>query len=365
MSFLDNLKISSKILAALLVVRLASLGLYPVMDKTEARYAEIGRAMLSLGDWITPWYDTNIPFWGKPPLSFWATAASLGTLGVNEFAARLPHFLAALAVGGLVWNWVKRYDRQDALTTIALLAGSSLVWVAAGAVMTDMILLLGLTLTMRGFWFALNGDAEQQAAQAAAVAVERHTREVFLGVLSGERGLGHVRAGALRTEFDEHAHARGVHRFDFGDEFDAVQQVTVEGRLDARDIGRISLAGGVRVDADARHADRAGGNCGRQAGLGAGDQFGVESAGHGEAGHSHALRFERLRGLFDTGRRAGNHRLFRRVVVGDLDAIEPGNRSCDDFALGLDRGHRALFAGRSGFGHALAAHGGQLQESHR
>lgn len=149
-------------IAILLGVRLVSLGLYPLMDKTEARYAEISRVMFSLGDWITPWYNTNIPFWGKPPLSFWATAASFGVLGVNEFAARLPHFLAALGVGWLVWNWARRHARQEALTAIALLAGCSLMLVAAGAVMTDMVLALGTTLTMRGFWLGLHGDEDQQ-----------------------------------------------------------------------------------------------------------------------------------------------------------------------------------------------------------
>jgi hypothetical protein len=36
------------------VFRLATLGGYPLMDKTEARYAEVGRKMLETGDWILP-----------------------------------------------------------------------------------------------------------------------------------------------------------------------------------------------------------------------------------------------------------------------------------------------------------------------
>ena len=109
----------------LLGLRLVSLGLYPLMDNTEARYADIARVMLSLGDWVTPWYDTGVPFWGKPPLSFWTTGLSFSLLGVNEFAARLPHFLAALLVGWLVWGWAAPSARQQALAAVALLAGSS------------------------------------------------------------------------------------------------------------------------------------------------------------------------------------------------------------------------------------------------
>ena len=149
-------------LALLLGLRLTSLGLYPLMDNTEARYAEISRVMFSLGDWITPWYDSNVPFWGKPPLSFWTTAASFGVLGVNEFAARLPHFLAALGVAWLVWGWALRHSRQEALAALALLAGCSLMLIAAGAVMTDMTLAVGTTLVMRGFWLGLHGDETQR-----------------------------------------------------------------------------------------------------------------------------------------------------------------------------------------------------------
>lgn len=145
-------------LGLVLGFRLVSLGLYPLMDNTEARYAEIARVMAASGDWITPWFDTGVPFWGKPPLSFWTTAASFKLFGVNEFAARLPHLLAALAVGWLVWGWAAQRARQEALTAIALLAGSSLMIIAAGAVMTDMTLAVGTTLTLRGFWLGLHGD---------------------------------------------------------------------------------------------------------------------------------------------------------------------------------------------------------------
>ncbi|MDO8773638.1 MAG: glycosyltransferase family 39 protein [Burkholderiaceae bacterium] len=149
-------------LAVVLGLRLTSLGLYPLMDKTEARYAEIARVMFALGDWVTPWYDRGVPFWGKPPLSFWTTALSFAMFGVNEFAARLPHFLAALLVGWLVWGWAARYAKQQALAAVALLAGSSLMLISAGAVMTDMTLAVGTTLAMRGFWLGLHGEERQR-----------------------------------------------------------------------------------------------------------------------------------------------------------------------------------------------------------
>lgn len=152
-------------LALLVGIRLLSLGLYPLTDNTEARYAEIGRVMAALGDWVTPWYDAGVPFWGKPPLSFWATALSFQVFGVNEFAARLPHFLAALGVGWLMWGWARRAAPQIALTAVALLGGSSLMLVASGAVMTDMMLTLGTTLALRGFWLGLQGDPARRGTE--------------------------------------------------------------------------------------------------------------------------------------------------------------------------------------------------------
>lgn len=150
-------------LVALILFRLITLALYPLMDTTEARYGEIGRKMAELGDWITPWIEYDKPFWGKPPMSFWLTAASIKLFGANEFAARLPHFMGGLFILWLVWDWLKRRSAREALIAITLLAGSALFFVSAGAVMTDMTLAIGTTLAMRGFWLGLHGaEAEHK-----------------------------------------------------------------------------------------------------------------------------------------------------------------------------------------------------------
>ena len=150
------------VLGTVVALRLATLGLYPLSDTTEARYAEIARKMVELGDWVTPWYDYGVPFWAKPPLSTWLTAASFKVLGINEFAARLPHFLLAVFVAWLVWDWVRQRSAREAMIAVALLAGSALYFVAAGAVMTDIGLLAGTMLAMRGFWQGLHGNQLQR-----------------------------------------------------------------------------------------------------------------------------------------------------------------------------------------------------------
>jgi len=139
-------------------VRLATLGAYPLMDSTESRYAEIARKMLETGDWLMPQFDYGVPFWGKPPLSTWLSAASMAAFGVNEFAARLPSLLLLLACGALVYALaVLRGGRDQALWTVALFAATGLVFIAAGGVMTDPALMLGTTLSMAGFAIAVDG----------------------------------------------------------------------------------------------------------------------------------------------------------------------------------------------------------------
>ena len=146
---------------AVVVARVVTLGAYPLMDTTEARYAEIARKMLETGDWLMPQFDYGLPFWGKPPLSTWLSALSMRALGVNEFAARLPS-AAMLAGCGVLVHAVARLrgGRDQALWTLALFASTAMVFVAAGAVMTDPALMLGTTLSMAGFWIAVRGPEE-------------------------------------------------------------------------------------------------------------------------------------------------------------------------------------------------------------
>lgn len=170
-------------LAITVLLRLVTLGLYPLSDTTEARYAEVARKMVELGDWVTPWYDYGVPFWAKPPLSTWMTAGSFKLLGVNEFAARLPHFLAAAFIAWLVWDWLRQRSAREAMLATTLLWGSALYFVAAGAVMTDMALLIGTMLAMRGFWLGLHGSEQQR---------QRERWLLFIGLAIGLMAKGPI-----------------------------------------------------------------------------------------------------------------------------------------------------------------------------
>lgn len=139
---------------ALLSIRLISLGLYPLFDTTEARYGEIARIMFETQNWVTPQFDYNVPFWGKPPLHTWMSAASFTIFGVSEFTARLPHFIAGILVVFLVYRFTATVANRDKAKLAALVLSSCLGFIIAiGMVMTDTALLLAVALAMTSYWY--------------------------------------------------------------------------------------------------------------------------------------------------------------------------------------------------------------------
>ncbi len=85
------------LLAAILY--LPGLGRPALWEPDEGRYAEIAREMVISGDYVTPRDDFELYF-EKPPLVYWAEAASIKIFGVNEFAVRLP--AALFSIGQVV-----------------------------------------------------------------------------------------------------------------------------------------------------------------------------------------------------------------------------------------------------------------------
>lgn len=140
------------LLLFVMLVRLCSLGLYPLMDTTEARYGEMARKMMETGNWLQPQFDYGIPFWGKPPLSFQASAATMSLLGLTPFAARLAPFLTCVCMGLLFYAWFPREERWEKGSACFIIFFTCAVgFVAAGAVMTDAYLALGIMLALVSF----------------------------------------------------------------------------------------------------------------------------------------------------------------------------------------------------------------------
>ena len=169
-------KLGPVFLLLVLLIRLITLGLYPLVDPTESRYAEMARKMLETGVWVTPQIGYGVPFWGKPPLAVWLNAFSLSIFGINEFASRLSALLLCVGTLWMVHRLAKsRPGKKSPLPSLlqggepdkssselslefaapAILAGMVLFFIMAGSVAMDQCLTLGITLALASFWLAL------------------------------------------------------------------------------------------------------------------------------------------------------------------------------------------------------------------
>lgn len=143
------------VLGAILGLRLLGMVWLPFADTTEPRYAEIARLMAASGDWVTPWFAPGIPFWGKPPLAFWSEALAFKLLGTSELAARLPSLLATIGSLTLIHTYARSiFGSRIAKWALLVYSTCALVYVVAGAVLTDPFLALATTWAMVAFAMA-------------------------------------------------------------------------------------------------------------------------------------------------------------------------------------------------------------------
>ena len=131
----------------------------PLMDKTEARYGEIARLMCETGNWITPQIDYGIPFWGKPPLSIWASALSISIFGPAEVFLRLPHLIVFILVAFFIGKYRKDENQSMYLPGIIILTIPEF-YIHAGVVSTDAFLSISTAIVMFGFWEALKENTK-------------------------------------------------------------------------------------------------------------------------------------------------------------------------------------------------------------
>ncbi|OAM90129.1 glycosyltransferase family 39 protein [Termitidicoccus mucosus] len=127
-----------------------ALGLRPLGNPDEGRYAEIPREMAASGDFVTPRLN-GVKYFEKPPLLYWLSAATFQIAGVNEFTARFWNALFAL--GGVLATYSAAralYGRRAGWWSAIALATSLLYFGLSQMVLLDM----ALAATMSGALFA-------------------------------------------------------------------------------------------------------------------------------------------------------------------------------------------------------------------
>lgn len=127
------------------------LTLLPLFESTEGRYGSIAAAMLRSGDWLEPRFNGLLHL-SKPPLAYWASAASLALLPDGEFALRLPATLAWLASAWLVWRLglALGLDRQRAGWAAWLSGTAPLAMIQGHLLSSDVFLALGVSMVYFG-----------------------------------------------------------------------------------------------------------------------------------------------------------------------------------------------------------------------
>lgn len=140
------------LVATVLLLFFFLLGTRSLNEPDEGRYAEIAREMVETGNWLVPhiWY---VPHLDKPPFTYWAVAASLSVFGVNEWAVRLPLALAGLSAAWATFLFVRSVAGAAAARWSMLILGtSSLYWVMARMLTTDIFLTQFIAWAIYCFW---------------------------------------------------------------------------------------------------------------------------------------------------------------------------------------------------------------------
>ncbi len=174
-------------LLALAAIWLATLAGRSLISADEGRYASISLAMLQSGDWITPRLN-GLLYFEKPPLQYWAGAASMALFGVNEFAARLWPGLAGLVMVLLPGYTAARLWGHRAGVRATLL-GLGTTWIILNShfLSLDAGLSAALTLVLCGVLLA----------QAAGTAGQPNTQARWMLAAWGGMGLAIMSKGLI------------------------------------------------------------------------------------------------------------------------------------------------------------------------
>lgn len=158
-TFRDNTWVFDLFLLTLVIgfIYFITLGVPPLYIPDEGRYAEIGREMLVLHQYVTP-HLNGLPYFEKPPLAYWCIAFFEWAFGMSEWAVRsvdacfaILICLMAYATGRICFN------RITGIWAALILSSSLLFFAVTHLLNTDTCLAAVLSLALFSFisWFKL------------------------------------------------------------------------------------------------------------------------------------------------------------------------------------------------------------------
>lgn len=162
-------------------------------EPDEPRYAEISREMLATHDFVVPRLN-GVPYFEKPPLLYWANAASFAFLGETPFAARLPTRLAGLGTALLVLFGIGRlWGQRAGLFATVFFLMAPLAFTFSRLNLTDGVLTFFFTATL----FAAHGAVEARMAGRPAGWLSAFAGALAAGAFLSKGLVGIVLPGGI------------------------------------------------------------------------------------------------------------------------------------------------------------------------
>jgi 4-amino-4-deoxy-L-arabinose transferase len=149
------------LLALLALLAFAFQGTRGIWEPDEGRYSSAGLNMHEGGDWLVPTVDGEHPHLTKPPVTYWALAASFAAFGDNEWAARMPGALAFIGTGLLVFGLGRRFCTARPWLPALVWCLSLAPMMSANIVSTDVLLVFFETAAVFAFVEAWSSPPSQ------------------------------------------------------------------------------------------------------------------------------------------------------------------------------------------------------------
>jgi 4-amino-4-deoxy-L-arabinose transferase-like glycosyltransferase len=141
-----------------------NLGAPSLWDLDEGNNAEAAREMLDCGNWVVPTFNYQLRV-DKPALLYWLQIGAYRLFGINEFAARVPSALAALAAVGMTYEFGRHlFGSVTGLLAGLVLASTALFCASAHFANPDALLNAFTLLTLLLFWRSFVGRGRAWSA---------------------------------------------------------------------------------------------------------------------------------------------------------------------------------------------------------
>lgn len=129
----------------------ATAWLRPLALPDEGRYVSVAWEMIRSGDWLVPTLN-GLPYFHKPPLFYWLTAAALTVTDSTLLAARIAPWIGACLAAGSLFFFARRWaGREMARAGLLALVTAPLFFFGAQYANLDMLVAGCMTATVLAF----------------------------------------------------------------------------------------------------------------------------------------------------------------------------------------------------------------------